>query len=668
MRILCVAEKPSQARAVVEILGQNQAATRNGPSKYNKNYDFNYRVSGAFVPATMTSVMGHISESNFSSSLRRWTSCNPATLFSAPVERAVNEKLLDVARNLKQEARTATHLYIWTDCDREGEAIGSEVAEVCKQANPRIIVKRAHFSSVLPQEIHHAMQNPRELDQRLVDAVLAREELDLRVGAALTRFQTLRLQSQFSAVQDRVISYGPCQFPTLGFVVDQFLRVEQFVPEPFWHIYLHHVKDEDAATFTWARRRLFDRASALALYAQCVQARVARVDSVRARSKEKWKPLPLTTVELQKCCARYLRMSPDKAMSVAEQLYNKGMLSYPRTETDQFDRNMDLRGIVTRLSAQPGEVGAYAQRLAAGGFVWPRQGRNNDKAHPPIHPVAAAPALQGDEKRLYEFVLRRFLACCSNNARGQATEIDISMACERFSANGLMVTERNYLEIYPYERWAESTVPVYQTGDAFEPTVLELRSGTTTAPKLLKYHDLIDAMDKNGIGTDATHADHIKKIIEREYIFKAPDDTLTPSTLGIGLKEGYDAIGLELSLCKPHLRREMERELKAICDGTTTREAVLGKSVGLYHAVYTKVVSEVDRLESALSRSAIRNAAGQSGCLTRSPLSLYPQQTAPTVSKTRLEQGSSYKSASALERLHRAYQLCTTDASGGVMS
>ncbi|KAJ1797544.1 DNA topoisomerase 3-alpha, partial [Coemansia sp. RSA 2399] len=602
MRVLCVAEKPSQAKAIVQILGQGRQQIRPGTSQYNKNYDFEYRISGTFVPATMTSVSGHVRGLDFPQAIRGWKSCNPIDLFTADVIKIVDESGKKVAQNIEREARTASHLYIWTDCDREGEGIGGEIAELCAASNPRIIVKRAHFSSVLPQEIHDAMQNPRDLDMRQIDAVEARTELDLRIGSALTRYQTLRLCSRFASLSEKLLSYGPCQFPTLGFVVDQFLRVEGFVSEPFWYIFMDHVKEDGHATFLWKRNKLFDQEVCFAFYAKCMAQPAARISSVRSRPKEKWRPLPLTTVELQKCCARYLRMAPDKIMTVAESLYNRGFISYPRTETDQFDTNMDLRGAVAKL-VQYQPFAEYAGKLATGGeFRWPRQGRNNDKAHPPIHPVAAANNLAGDDKRLYDFVARRFLACCSDNAKGQATEIDVVVAGELFSAKGLMIVARNYLEIYPYDRWSESTVPVYAQGDTFEPTTLEMRTGTTTAPRLLSFADLVDVMDKNGIGTDATHADHIKKIIDREYIFKTHDDLLTPSTLGIGLVEGYDAIGLELSLSKPYLRRETERDLRLICQGVKTKESVVSQSVRLYRGVYEKSTEEIAKLEDALSR------------------------------------------------------------------
>ncbi|KAJ2291000.1 DNA topoisomerase, partial [Coemansia sp. RSA 2706] len=138
MRVLCVAEKPQQARAVATILSQGSFATREGPSRYNKNFDFSYRISGNFERVTMTSVSGHVAEVDFPLNARRWHSCDPAHLFTSPVVREVNEQAKAVARNLELESRTATHLYIWTDCDREGESIGNDIAEICRKVNARI--------------------------------------------------------------------------------------------------------------------------------------------------------------------------------------------------------------------------------------------------------------------------------------------------------------------------------------------------------------------------------------------------------------------------------------------------------------------------------------------------------------------------------------------------
>ncbi|WAQ88490.1 hypothetical protein PtA15_9A617 [Puccinia triticina] len=97
---------------------------------------------------------------------------------------------------------------IWTDCDREGEHIGSEIVSVCRAAKPDIIVLRARFSAIIPAQIHNACQNAGQLDMNQVYAVQARMELDLRIGAALTRCQTMGLQTRFQQLADSLISYG----------------------------------------------------------------------------------------------------------------------------------------------------------------------------------------------------------------------------------------------------------------------------------------------------------------------------------------------------------------------------------------------------------------------------------------------------------------------------
>lgn len=246
-------------------------------------------------------------------------------------------------------------------------------------------------------------------------------------------------------------------------------------------------------------------------------------------------------------------------------------------------------------------------RLLNGGFSQPRNGPHNDKAHPPIHPVCyvAPHVLNNDERRVYEFVTRRFLACCSEDAQGQTSTVAILYGEEGFHANGLMVLARNYLDVYPYDKWESSQqLPNYAVGESFEPTEATLTDGKTSSPGYLTEPELIALMDINGIGTDATMADHIEKIKDREYVFARPKargggggggdgeaapagrgrgqgagrgartrrvnrggeaptgrrggvEEFVPSSLGIALVEGYDDIGFENSVSKPFLRKEV---------------------------------------------------------------------------------------------------------------
>ncbi|RLN98490.1 hypothetical protein BBJ28_00022903 [Nothophytophthora sp. Chile5] len=530
MKVLNVAEKPSVAKEIAAILSSGRSTRRAGLSKYNALFEFPYEVQGQAVRMVVTSVTGHLMELDFDAS---W-------------------------------------LVLWLDCDREGENIAFEVKSVCERSNRRLRVFRARFSALIPRDIIHAVQNLSVPNEKLSLACDARSEIDLRIGAAFTRFQTMRIQSKFPELKEKgVISYGPCQFPTLGFVVERFLKIQNFEREAFCYISVTHRQDDQpdapTTTFKWKRDRLFDRMACLCIYECLVESETATIDAVDKRASWKRKPLPLTTVELQKRASRWLRISSEATMKAAESLYNKGFISYPRTETSKFKEGTDLMGLV-RLHESHHQWGNYVtqQLLDGGKYEAPRQGNSDDQAHPPIHPtksVAVNSLSDANEKKVYEFVALHFLACCSRDAKGSQTSIQMSMLEERFSASGLMVEERNYLDIYKFEKWNASAIPVYQRGDVFRPSSVVMLSGETTPPPLLSEADLIAKMDTNGIGTDATIADHIKTILKREYAVKVNNDTqFKPTTLGLALVLSYEQMGLELA--KPVLRaaREVNRE------------------------------------------------------------------------------------------------------------
>lgn len=480
------------------------------------------------------------------------------------------------------------------------------------KGNPRLEVKRAKFSNIERGHVLQAARAPVILDERQALAVTARIELDLRTGSSFTRMQTLALGPLVASVEElKVISYGSCQFPTLGFVVDRYFRVKNFVSEPFWLIRVTHQKEGIKVNFSWRRVHLFDRMSVVVVYERCLTARLAKVIKMQRKPTSKWRPLPLTTVELQKMGSRYLRMDSQSVMKIAEDLYTKGWISYPRTETDQFDKDMDLRKLVEKQT-QDSNWGEYAQGLLDGRFKWPRPGRNNDKAHPPIHPVnyVARTQLDDRERRVYEFVVRRFLAACSEDAKGESTTVEIEYGSEFFHANGLIVLERNYLDVYPYDKWESSqSLPPFTVDETFEPTEAKLEHGKTSPPGYLTEPELIALMDANGIGTDATMAEHIAKIKDRKYVMAVPrsgrasgngdgetdeDDVqarrggrgrarggrggrggrgarterpsrggaqgmeeLLPTTLGTALIEGYGNMGFATDLSKPFLRKEV---------------------------------------------------------------------------------------------------------------
>jgi DNA topoisomerase-3 len=125
--------------------------------------------------------------------------------------------------------------------------------------------------------------------------------------------------------------------------------------------------------------------------------------------------------------------------------------------------------------------------------------------------------LQSDDKwRVYELICRHFLACCSKNAKGSRTTVKADMGPEGFTVTGLVILERNFLDVYPYQTWTGYQIPNFGVGDTLTPSSVLLHEGQTAPPDLLAEHDLIAFMNASGIGTDATIPEHIAKVQARE--------------------------------------------------------------------------------------------------------------------------------------------------------
>ena len=150
IRVLNVAEKPSVAKEVSRVLnGGSLPPSRQGPSRYNTIWEFPYTVENRQCTMAFTSVTGHLMEVDFEPAHKSWHACNPGVLIEgAPVVKQVARDKGPVAENLQKEARRASWLILWLDCDREGENIAFEVLDVCRQVKPNIRVRRAQFSAL----------------------------------------------------------------------------------------------------------------------------------------------------------------------------------------------------------------------------------------------------------------------------------------------------------------------------------------------------------------------------------------------------------------------------------------------------------------------------------------------------------------------------------------
>lgn len=598
---LNVAEKPSVAKEVANVLSRGTCTRGKSSSVYNPVFEFDFQSNGQSVKMCFTSVSGHLMEDVFPPHSKSWSSVPFAELFALPVTKIVKEEFSSLKKNLESLARFSNTLVLWLDCDREGENISFEVISVVRAVKPQITIKRAHFSSLSSQDLFRAVTNLQQPNEALSMAVDIRQELDLRVGAAFTRFQSKVFRDRFEHIP-QVVSFGPCQFPTLGFVVQRFLEKESFVPEAFVCGLIQHTN----ITFSWDRGNIFDPLVGSVIFDEMLSRADGQpcvVSFVEHKPQRRGAPVPLATVMMQKLAASHLRLSSEECMTLAESLYQEGYISYPRTETDVFSfPDAELLNIA-RIHIDEGQVGQYAKRLVENPDLFykrPYSGGHNDNAHPPIHPTKPFAAARADSSqpkaKLFDLVLRCFLACLSKDAIAASTNVSVIFGDEKFVASGRTVVEQNWLEVFPFERWIDTPVPNYKEGDSFFPISIELKEGITRAPPLLSEANLISTMDATGIGTDATIASHIKTIQTREYA-RMDHGCLIPTPLGLALFKAYDAIGFS-QLLQPQLRSQMELAMSDVALGRAPKNDVLGAAVSMYRNIFVAVESKAEQLVS----------------------------------------------------------------------
>jgi DNA topoisomerase-3 len=308
----------------------------------------------------VTSVTGHVFSMDFPPQYQQWDAVEPVELFSAPVI-SITEGKGGIVKHLEREAQGVDYLVLWLDCDREGENICFEVIRCCEKSMNKGVrgqrIFRAKFSAVTPKDIAHAMRNLVEPNENESKAVEARQELDLKVGVAFSRFQTRYFQGKYGDLDSAVISYGPCQTPTLGFCVDRYDEIQTFTSEPFWSLATtieavvtvpasstsgtssgtsSGTTSSSSSTTTsrmievgWSRDRLFDQNVAETFLSLVSEDGSLVCTEVKVFETRRTRPQPMNTVELLKLASRVLGIGPHAAMRAAEQLYLSGyVLSY----------------------------------------------------------------------------------------------------------------------------------------------------------------------------------------------------------------------------------------------------------------------------------------------------------------------------------------------------
>lgn len=499
--------------------------------------------------------------------LKTWKLASLPYLVWAPIGKSPAEK--ELIRSLKSLAKKADEVVIATDFDREGELIGSDAAGLVRDVNKKAPILRARFSAITKDEIERAFSELTEVDDCLAAAGESRQDIDLVWGAVLTRYLTMAKYSGFGNVK----SAGRVQTPTLALIVEREREREAFVPEVYWTVRGAFNFGAEEFSASHATDRFKSEADAKRVMAAVAGATTGAVSSAEKKQRKVAPPTPFNTTALQAAAAAE-GITPARTMRIAESLYMDGLISYPRVDNTVYPASLDLRGILSALSAVPA-YREHAQRILHGGTLHPTRGAQETTDHPPIHPTAAADPdkMKPEEYKLYNLVSRRFMATLSDAAIIEGTKVTIDVAGELFVAKGDVLASPGFRAIYHYGLKRDEQLPPLHEGDAVDFLGAEMAQKQTEPPARYSQGKLIQEMEKRGLGTKATRHAIIERLLEVRYVANEP---LEPTCLGRAVIEALSQFAPRITT--PDMTSELEAEMSDIAGGRVTRTQVVEHS------------------------------------------------------------------------------------------
>ncbi len=581
MRTLVVSEKKNAAQRIAQLLGDGKVEHK----KAGGVDLFLFSVNGDEMVSL--GLRGHILKVDFPSEFSNWQEVEPIQLIDAKILKIPTQK--NLVNELKRQAKKVDAIIIATDYDREGELIGSDAANEIKTVNPTATIKRAKFSALTKTEISDAFDNLDIISENLAQAGEARQDIDLIWGATLTRFLSLsstRLGSQF-------LSVGRVQSPTLSLVVDRERERTVFVVETYWQ--LKGTFDGSGGRFEAGHKT--ERFTSKKEVDDMVKrlGKQGTVSQVKKSAKSTSPPSPFNTTSFLAAAAG-IGVSPANAMRIAEGLYMRGLISYPRVDNTVYPPSLDLRGILERLRAAE-EVGPLAAKINSQSKLVPTRGKKQATDHPPIHPTGAATTetVSGKDWKIYELVVRRFLATLAPKAKMESMRIDIDVSGEPFFVRGSRIVEQGWLEYYRYGRKKDDILPDLTEGQTVDVLETVVEEKQTLPPPRYSQGALIQKMEELGLGTKATRHNIIQNLYERSYMHSDP---IVPTKLGIAVSDSLRKHAPAIS--SPDMTAELESNIDNIVSGRITREKVVEKSRSLLSEVMESLVANKEAVGSEI--------------------------------------------------------------------
>ncbi len=494
---LIIVESPTKAKTIAKFL------------------DKNYKVESSFghIRDLPKSELGVDLENNFA----------PKYVIPTKAKKKVSE--------LKKLAQSADLVILAPDEDREGEAIAWHLFSALSLDKEKS--KRIAFHEITKSAILEALENPREIDQEMVDAQQARRVLDRLVGYKLSPFLWKKVAKGLSA--------GRVQSVAVRLIVEKEREIKAFVPQEYWDINAVLAKDKnefEARLLKINNKSLdkfyFKKEEDTKKVLSSLEKGVWEVSSIEAKESKKNPQAPFITSTLQQAANRRMGFSAKQTMMVAQKLYEMGYITYMRTDSVNLAKK--FRDEAEEYIKK--EVGE--KYLVAGGRVFKGRSKNAQEAHEAIRPTIAyndpekiAGKLDKNQYRLYQLIWQRTIASQMKEAVMDTVLVDVLAGEEKeclFRASGQTIKFDGYLKIYP-EKISENELPELKIPDKLDLIKMLSEQHFTQAPARYSDATLVKELEKHGIGRPSTYAPTISTIIDRNYVNRDEKKRLFPTDI-----------------------------------------------------------------------------------------------------------------------------------------
>ena len=410
-------------------------------------------------------------------------------------------------------SKNAGSLTVATDYDIEGEVIGWNIVRFIgnqKDAN------RMKFSTLTPKELDKAYENKsKNIDWGQAIAGETRHYLDWFYGINLSRALMNAIKTTGSF---RVMSIGRVQGPALNLIVQREKKIQVFKPETYWQVFIK-VNDGKNKLGLKYNKDLFDKKELDKF--KDLKGKIAQLNTTKTEQIFPPNP-PFDLTTLQTEIYKFYGITPSNTLKAAQSLYLSGLISYPRTSSQKLPDSINYKEILQKLSKK-----YKAENLIVKNK--PIEGKKSDSAHPSIYPTGNSQILSGDEEKIYNLIVRRFLSLFCDNAIIDNKTVKATVDDLIFSVRGSAIRKKAWMEIYP-SKLKEIEVPDMNGEAKIISTKTEEKEAQP--PKRYSPASIISQLEKKNLGTKATRSTILETLYDRGYI---QDKSIKATPLGMSL-------------------------------------------------------------------------------------------------------------------------------------